>query len=141
MGNYIVKADILEQITEADLIELTDDDSTGSVNDSFVNSAIANAEGEVDGYLATQYATPVTPVPDIVKAFTVDVAIYRLYGRRQGATEAIEKRYNNAIRFLKEVSKGVVTLGVKVPAPENSGSQVDIISDGRIFDNEKLDGF
>ena len=141
MGNYIAKADILEQIPESDLIELTDDENTGLVVDSIVDGAIVNAEGEVDGYLATRYSTPVTPVPDIVKAFTVDVAVYRLYGRRQGATEDIEKRYKNAIRFLKDASNGVVTLGVTVPAPENSGSDVDIQSDGRIFNRENLNEF
>lgn len=141
MGNYIVKADILEQIPVSDLIELTDDDNTGSVDDSIVNGAIDNSEGEVDGYLASRYSTPVTPVPNIIKAFTVDVAIHRLYGRRQGATEDVEKRYKNAIQFLKNVSKGVVTLGVASPAPENSGSDVDFKSDDRIFNRESMDGF
>lgn len=141
MGNYIVKADILKQITDADLIELTDDNNTGLVDDAIVDGAIINAEGEVDGYLAKRYATPVNPIPDIVKAFTVDVAIHRIYGRRQGAPEDIEKRYSNAIRFFRDVSKGVVTLGVKVPEPENSGSQVDIQSDDRIFDRESMNGY
>lgn len=141
MGNYIVKADILKQITEADLIELTDDDNTGSVNDSIVDGAIIDSEGLVDGYLASRYTTPLSTVPNIIKAFTVDVAIYRIYGRREGAPEDVEKRYNDARQFLKDVSKGVVTLGVKVPAPENSGSQVDIKSDDRIFNRENLNGF
>ncbi len=141
MGNYIAKADILKQLPEADLIQLTDDDDTGSVNDAIVDGAITDSEGEVDGYLASRYSTPVTPVPNIVKAFTVDIAIHRLYGRRQGATEDIEKRYNNAIRFFKNVSTGVVTLGVDAPVPENSGSGVDIQSDARIFTRENMNEF
>ncbi len=141
MGNYIVKADILEQMPEIDLIQLTDDDNTGLVDDGIVDGAIANAEGEVDGYLASRYTTPLSPVPDVIKAFTVDVAIYRIHGRRQGAPEHIEKSYENAIKFLKNASNGVVTLGVTTPAPENSGSVVDIQSDGRIFNRDDLDGF
>jgi len=138
---YIVKDDILKQLALEDLIGLTDDANSGSVDDAIVSAAISNSEGEADGYLAVRYKTPVSPVPVIIQALVVDLAIYRLYGRRKGIPEDVEKRRDDAIKFLRDVSRGLVELGVDTPSPENSGAQVDLESDTRIFTNDSMSGF
>lgn len=140
MGVYITKADIIEQLPEAELIQLTDDEGTGANVDARVNAAIEDAEGEVDGYLSTRYTTPLSPAPKIIKKLSADIAIYNLYARRQGATEDRLRRYQNAIKFLENVSKGVVMLGADAPAPADEGT-VSVRGAERVFTRERLEGF
>lgn len=139
MGSYITKTDIIEAIPQDLLIQLTDDEGLGSVNDSRVDAAIEDAEGEVNGYLSTRYSTPLSPAPAAVKKFTVDIAVYNLFARRLGAPEDKETRYRNAIKFFENASKGLVSLGADAPEPENSS--VDFRSGTRAFTRGKMEGF
>jgi len=124
--SYSVQDDILEQISEAELIDLTDDEGAGSVDTSAVARAIADADAEIDGYCATRYTVPFLPVPVMIRKLSVDIAIYNLYSRRgKGMGDIVpedrEKRYNNAIRFLRDVSKGLISLGADAPAQDSGG--------------------
>lgn len=141
MGNYIVKADILEQLPEDTLIQLTDDENLGTVNDARVDAAINDAEGEADGYLSTRYTVPLSPAPASIKKFTADIAIYNLFGRRDTVPPDREKRYENAIKFLVNVSKGIVTLGAQEPEPTTTAGSVEFTSNERTFTRSKLEGF
>lgn len=141
MGNYITKTDILSQLQESYLIQLTDDANAGVVDDAKVNAAISHAEGEVDGYLSVRYDTPVSPVPQAVVAFVVDIAIYRLYARRTGAPDDVLQRYKDAVAFFDRCSRGVVSLGVKTIIPDNSGGSVDIKSNPRVFTRDSMGGY
>lgn len=147
---YCILADIQEQIPESDLIQLTDDSDTGAVDTTVTDRAIADADAEINGYCAERYAVPFSPVPDIVRKFSVDICIYNLFSRRQGAGEDRRNRYNDAIRFLQNVAKGLVTLGVDSPAETTqdtvsvSTSKSDrIFSTGRKSDGSSgsLDGY
>lgn len=138
MGNYIDKTNIVEQLPEAYLIQLTDDEGHGIVNDARVDAAIADAEGEVDGYLGTRYATPLSPVPGVIKKFTVDIALYNLYNRSDTMPPERKDRYEAAIKFLLNVSRGLVSLGADEPRQSNSSGGVEISSSDRVFSRGKL---
>lgn len=141
MGNYITKSDILTQLQLPALIQLTDDASAGVVDDAKVDAAIAHAEGEADGYLAVRYSTPVSPVPPVIVAFVVDMAIYKLYARREGAPEDVAQRYKDAVSFLTKAANGQVSLGNKTIVPDNSGGSVDVKSNPRVFTRDTMGGF
>lgn len=136
---YSTLADIKKKISAEILIQLTDDTNADVINTEKIDEAISDADAEIDGYCG-KYPLPFSPVPDIIKKFSVAIAIYNLFGNRQAAPEDVETRYNNAIAFLKDVSKGQATLGPKDPAPANQGA-VDISSSDRVFDRKKLSGF
>lgn len=140
--SYSVKADILDQIDEDILIQLTDDEDTGSVDDDKVTKSIADADAEIDGYCGKRYLVPFSTVPNIIRKLSVDIAIYNLYARRKGAPEELEKRYNNAIRFLKDVAKGLASLGEDDPDGSPAEShKPDIDQSDRIFTRDKMKGF
>ncbi len=141
MGNYIAKADILKRMTEAALIQLTDEANAGVVDDVKVDAAIADAEGEADGYLSVRYKTPVSPVPAVVVSFVVDMTVYRLYSLRQGPTDDVIRRYNDAVRFFRAASQGTVSLGVDMLVPDNSRRDVDIQGNNRVFTRSNMEGF
>src|SRR5258706_5992693 len=118
--SYIAQADIIGQISNAQLIQLTDDDRTGLVDAAKVDKAISDAESEINGYVATRYAVPVAaPVPDLVKKLATDIAVYSLWRRRQKVPEIVRTAYEDAMKKLSDISKGVITLGID-PAPAPS---------------------
>ena len=102
--SYSTKNDILEQLDEGVLIQLTDDDDLGGVDDDVVARAIADADALIDSYCGTRYSVPFSTVPDIVRKLSVEIAIFHLYGRRRGAPEDRRKRYDDAVSFLVFIS-------------------------------------
>jgi phage gp36-like protein len=111
---YCSQTDIETYIPPATLIELTDDDSTGEVNTTIVESVISDASEMVDGYLRGLYEVPVQTVPKLVKTITVDLCVHALYGRRltEKMPESLTSRYKNALSLLKQIKLGEVMLGV-----------------------------
>ncbi|MDZ7831633.1 MAG: DUF1320 domain-containing protein [Desulfobacterales bacterium] len=136
---YSTQSDILDQIDETTLVSLTDDAGTGSVDDDVVTRAIADADAEIDGYCGKKYEVPFSPVPDLIRKFSVVIAIKNLFARRRGAPDSRRQDYEDAIKFLKEVSKGNATLGEDDPAdvPQSSHAP-EIESADRIFDRDSL---
>ena len=86
-----------------------------------IDGAIADAEGEIDGYLSKRYKVPFDPVPRIIGKYTKDIAIYNLYSRVGIDESSSEKnflnRYNAAIKFLTLVAEGKVSIGAEADDP------------------------
>lgn len=124
---YIVEADLAARLSVAVLIQLTDDEKTGTVNSAIVVAILAAAEATVNGYVGTRYLVPVSPVPGLLKELALDVAVYLLYLRRQRVTEDARRTYDDALKKLEHIAKGLITLGVEPPpssAPQSSSGEV-----------------
>jgi len=139
---YCTQSDLLEQISESELIQLTDDDDIGVIDDDKITRAIVNADAEIDSYCGVKHTVPFTTVPPRIRALSEDISIYNLYSRRRGAPEDRKERYDNAIAFLKEVAKGNASLGEDDPdAPPLDTHKPEISSSDRVFSRDKMDGF
>ena len=133
---YSIQADIEEQISTDELIELTDDTGSNAVDPSVISRAIEDADAEIDSYCGGHYAVPFSSVPLMIRKLSVDMAVYHLFSRRSvlKVPEERQKRYDNAIRFLRDVSKGVISLGANAPAdPKGNSAQATRTEDDRIF--------
>lgn len=131
---YCTQSDILEQVDEDRLIQLTDDDDAGMVDSDVVTRAIADADAEIDAYCGTRYDTPFSPAPVMIRKISVDISIYNLFVRRRGVPEDRQKRYDNAIKFLTNVSKGLISLGADAPSTDDdSGPEATTVKGDRIF--------
>lgn len=75
-----------------------------------VQSAIQDATEEIDGYLAGRYDLPLPNIPNNLKRLTCDIARYYLYF--QQPTELVEKRYEQAIDYLKMVANNKAHLSI-----------------------------
>jgi len=141
--SYCAQADIQEQLPEADLIMLTDDADAGVVDTSVVTRAIADADAKIDAYCQGRYTVPLSPVPDMIRRVSVDLAIYNLYSRRDsfGMPEIRSERKKDAVSYLKDVAAGKVTLGSATPAAQNSADSVQVSSSDRVFSRDTLSGF
>lgn len=75
-----------------------------------VESAIQDATEEIDGYLAGRYELPLPDVPNNLKRLACDIARYYLYFEQP--TELVEKRYEQAIDYLKMVANKKAHLSI-----------------------------
>jgi phage gp36-like protein len=137
---YCLQADIEEQISQDELVELTDDSGVGVVDTSAVTRAIADADAEIDSYCGSRYTPPFDPVPVMIRKLSVDIAAYNLFSRRSALKIPNErqKRYENSIRFLRDVAKGLISLGADAPSePDDSQPQTTRTHADRIFTSGK----
>tara|TARA_B100002019_G_C21202070_1_gene564571 strand:+ start:652 stop:1059 length:408 start_codon:yes stop_codon:yes gene_type:complete len=118
---YCTKADLIARFGEDELQAIARD-ANGEIDDAAVDRACDDASGEIDGYVsAAGYPVPLSPVPRIVTAYACDIARYRLYDEH--ATDQVQKRYDDAVKFLRSVSRGEVKLGISTgPASRSAGS-------------------
>ncbi len=81
-----------------------------------VESAIADAGSIIDGWIGAKYAVPLEYPPDNIKIFVCDIARYLLW--KSKASEEVRRRYDDAMSYLKGVSKGTNVLLVKNPTTQ-----------------------
>ena len=133
--SYSTQDDILKQMDEATLIQLTDDAGSGSVDADVVARAIADADEEIDSALAVKYSLPFSETPPLVRKMSVDLAICNLYSRRDDTMpEQREKRCEEARSLLDKLAAGKRTLDVPEPSTDaDFGVGVSTNKDDRVF--------
>ncbi len=107
---YATQQDLIDRYGEEELLQLTDRANTGSIVAAVVNKALADADAEIDSYLAARYALPLATVPEVVVRLASDMARFYLYDDR--ATEGVSKRYDNAVKLLRSIASGAASIGV-----------------------------
>lgn len=138
---YCTQSDLEGLISDAEIIQLTDDDGAGQADSDTVARAIAGAESEINGWVGKRYAVPLDPVPPRVRDLAVDIAVYTLYSRRGRVPEDRQERYKNAVAFLKAVAEGKATLGEDTPEGTPAGTPVRLEGQTRLFDRDTMKGF
>lgn len=142
---YNAKADILGEVAERTLIQLTDDEKLGTVNDDRITSALTRSAAMIDGYCGKRYEVPFDPslgFMDFIKSLDLDIAIYNLFSRKENVPENRKDRYKNAEKTLVQIAEGKVTLGAADKKPEVfSSATPEVLSGGRTFSRNSLKGF
>ncbi len=141
---YCTQSDILRKLDEARLVQLTDDEGLGQVNAGRVEQAIADADALIDGYVGSRHAVPLSPVPAIIKTYSVAIAVYFLYGRRDRVPESRAQDYQDAVRFLELVAAGKVSLGAEDPEgspPSAMRPEFSVENPERAFTRAAMKGF
>ena len=137
MAAYCTVQDLIDRYGETEIMEITDRDQTGAVDETVAGRAIDDASAEVDGYIGSRYDLPLASPPAVLTRITADIARYRLYDNM--ATEEVRKRYEDALRFLKSVGKAEISLGAAEPPASTGSPMVD--RGRRLFDDDGLEGF
>ena len=128
---YCTKADLIARFGEDELQAIARD-ASGEIDDAAVDRACDDASGEIDGYVsAAGYPVPLSPVPRIVTAYACDIARYRLYDEH--ATDQVQKRYDDAVKFLRSVSRGEVKLGISTGPSSSSAGSVQMNPGRQVF--------
>lgn len=142
MAIYATKQD-LEDRDGSMLYNFALDRSTDTLNDTWIDEALATADDEINGYLARRYVLPLPTVPSLLKRQAVVIAFYWLADRDTQATNLLEERYKKAIAKLEEIAEGKVDLGLPTPdmPPEGSVGKVELVQDNeRLFTRNSLKG-
>ena len=104
-----------------------------------IDSAIASACAVADGYIAARYSTPVSSVGSALKSAVLDIARYSLWDNQ--APDEVRTRFEDALRWLRDVSSGKAVLtdstGAVMTTPITSSgiaASVRTMSYGASFD-------
>lgn len=92
-----------------------------AVDDEVIDSAIDTASSEVDSYLSARYSIPLDPCPPYIRQITVDIAIYRMALYDDARTTEMRLRYEDAIKYLTTVSKGLANIDTGAGGQGTSG--------------------
>ncbi|MHB1183393.1 MAG: gp436 family protein [Desulfobulbia bacterium] len=120
---YGSKQDMIDRYGEEELIQLTDRVDAGIIDDTVLDQARADADAEIDGYLAGRYQLPLAEVPPSLVRVACEITRYHLYD--DAVTDNVKDRYDNAVRFLRALAKGDVTMvqstGAAADTSESAG--------------------
>lgn len=137
---YATQADLETRFGNEEIAQLTDRINGSVIDATVVARAIADAEAEIDGYLAARYQLPLASIPAVLERMTCDIARYYLYDDR--VTEAVTNRYKDSVRLLKSLASGEVKLDAAVILePAVNGVAVSSRAPERIFNADRLAGY
>ena len=138
---YIDQAELQSRFGADEVLALADRDHDGAPDPGVIDQAIQDASAEIDAYLGTRYNVPLSSAPAAVKTLAADITRYRLMDDRP--LDEAAKRYDAAIRFLRDVANGRAVIGgidqATEPAAVKYAAQRS--QRERTFTRESLEGF
>jgi phage gp36-like protein len=139
--SYATTDELLDRIGVDAVAAVADRAADGSMDDEAVSGALDDAGQEIDSYLVQRYVLPLASIPGALKRVCIDMAMYHLSGNR--TTEEVEKRYKNAIAWLRDISRGLAGLGEHPAEASGASSGAATFSAGaRLSTRDSLkDGF
>lgn len=132
MPIYAQVSDLVERFGEQEIRELTDRAAppAGVIDPAIAERALADADAEIDTYLAAHYRLPFgAPVPPVLTRLACDLARYRLWDDQ--APPEVRARYEDARRLLEALAAGRVSLGP--PAGEAAAAGVQHRAPARVM--------
>ena len=139
---YSELPDLLIQISEKDLVGLTDDANTGTINKDTVTATTVKADAIIDSFMAAKYSVPLSPVPTITTHHSVIITLQLLYARRSGSPEHIQTLYDNTMMFLQAIGEGTLTLGDNDPDGDRTDDVTPVfVLTNRLLTRAKMNGF
>src|SRR3990167_7018044 len=138
---YATQADLLNQITQTELVQLTDDTGAGSVDSAKVDAALNAASATIDAYAGARYTLPLQ-TSEKVKQLAVDLAIYELEKRRRRLRDPTLAARDAALSFLRDLAARRAVLDQPSGAPaQQTEADVKKTDQERVFSDENLEGF
>tara|TARA_B110000211_G_scaffold127978_1_gene146999 strand:- start:4145 stop:4564 length:420 start_codon:yes stop_codon:yes gene_type:complete len=136
---YCSKQGLIDRFSEEELIQLTDRNNLGVIDDNVLNRAIEDASTEMDGYLS-RFNYSASTLPKSLKPLACNIARYYLYD--DAPSDHITTRYNNAIKYLEKLNKGTLTIGKTEQETEVSSVDLpEMQSGGTVFSRDKSRDF
>lgn len=138
---YATQQDLIDRFGNTELIQLTDkvNRPATTIDATPVARALTDAAALIDGYLGKLYRLPLSAVPPVLTKNACDIARYYLHGKAAEKDGPVAIAYGEATGWLKDVSKGLVTLDVEGVAPaQTGGGSVKASAPGRVFTRDSL---
>lgn len=130
---YCTQQNLIDRFGQQELLQLTNKNNPAATTVDIIAlaAAIADADAEIDGYLAAY--VPLSVVPANLVRIACDIARYYLYDDL--VTEQVRARYKDGIAYLIKVAEGKISIGPDAAGntPETSESTIDFQSVSAVF--------
>jgi phage gp36-like protein len=143
---YSSDDDLLKEFSEQELARLTGDPSGATINTDRTDYARANADALIDSYLYGRQDVPFSePVNPLINKISNDLTVSNLYDfayRNSSVPGTVTWRKISAIKLLKDIQVGIVSLIGTTPGTNAPGiiiSNKDELD--KLFPDEILDEF
>ena len=138
--------ELKRRIPESTLIQLTDDNGLGEVDESVIQELAAGVDELIDSHLRGRFSLPLSPVPGIIRAIALDLYIFEVYGRRPefGIPDAVEKKRGAQMKVLVGIKNGDIQLGIAgsaTPAAAAPANSIQVAPGNSVFTTESLKNF
>jgi phage gp36-like protein len=112
---YVTEAQLVDLFGADEMIQLSnlDEPNATAVNSARITSATAWASEIIDSYASVFYVTPIAPVPYILTGYAKDLVRYQL--DCNSPRDDVRQRYEDALKWLEMLAKGIASLGPNVP--------------------------
>lgn len=109
---YSTDSDLFERMDEQLVVQLTDDDNTGAIDQTVLADKRSTCHELVNSYLRGRYEVPMDPAPKLLADIEADLLVEKLYSRRPGTgvPEEVQTDYKEALARLKDISLGRIEL-------------------------------
>ncbi len=114
---YASVQDCIDRRGEESLRELADDPHADTLAWSGLEAALGDASDEIDAYVGARHELPLEPAPRLLGRLCVEIGVYRRADTAARSTEEMRKRFEDAIRLLKDIQAGRASLGAADPDP------------------------
>lgn len=151
LGMYCTVAEVLEKIKDDMMNVIIGDEYIEDESEreekiaGLCEDAVSDACAEIDGYLAKRYNVPFEKTPQVINKFAKDIAVYNLVSRTGIDESEREKtylnRYNAAIKFLLDVAKGTISIGVEEKGGNTAANGFNMRSSDRVFSRDSMRGW
>ena len=117
---------------ETILIQLTDTERPyqGVINMEKLDSAMQEANSEIDAYVGSRYPLPLQVIPPFLTEIGCNLARYYAVTGDLSENDPIKNRYESSIKTLTKISKGELTLG---SSPAGESKPVQTSSNNVVF--------
>ncbi len=121
---YVTEQQMIDRFDAVEMEQLTDLHRRGMIDTDVLAAAITDASATIDSYLQRVRTLPLSQV--VINAsplarYCGDLAMFYLYSN--GAPEHVEKSYDKAITWLRDIAAGRASLGAE-DAPAISGGRM-----------------
>ncbi|MCB1463257.1 MAG: DUF1320 domain-containing protein [Nitratireductor sp.] len=139
---YCTVAQLTDRYGAQLLLQLSDrgDAVATEIDTDLFDRAIADGDAMIDGYLARRYALPLETTPALITDLSQVIAIYKAHG--QTVSDKIREDYQTALKQLRDIGDGKITLDVAGAEPAAAGTnEVRTNEPERPFTPSKMTGF
>jgi len=113
--SYASQSDMVERFGEAEVAQRTNRVDGLTIDQVVLDRALADADAEINSYLARRYTVPLPTTPPVINRLACDITRYRLFD--DGVPDTVRQRYEDAVSLLKKFSAGDVQLVGQTEAP------------------------